>query len=179
MTLEPTQIAGFNQWFDAANATTARFYGIGGDWQASKELNLGAEATRRDYKEVIINSAGGLSREPRDETIFRLYGYWKPRRKISTSAEFTFDRFNATTDTLDIPMRVDTISVPLSVRYFLAVRHVRESWPDLCEPESATVADEFVRRREIQFLYRRRRTRLPASQPVRNHQPAGLQPVQG
>src|SRR5262249_8917042 len=47
-TIEPTQIAGFNQLFDDLNATRSKRWGIGLDQKISEQLVAGAEWSRRE-----------------------------------------------------------------------------------------------------------------------------------
>ena len=53
-TLEPTQIAGFNQFFDDLNATKSWRYGAGLDWQMTKDIFAGAELTWRELDEPVL-----------------------------------------------------------------------------------------------------------------------------
>ncbi|HET6466943.1 MAG TPA: TonB-dependent receptor, partial [Geminicoccaceae bacterium] len=46
--LEPTQVAGFNQFFDDLDGADTTRYGVGLDWRVMPRLWLGAEATWRD-----------------------------------------------------------------------------------------------------------------------------------
>ena len=55
-TLEPTQVAGFNQFFDEANATKSSRYGFGVDWQVTPDLAIGGEMTWRDIEEPFIDA---------------------------------------------------------------------------------------------------------------------------
>lgn len=50
-TIQPTQIAGFNQFFDDINATKAWFYGAGLDARIATDLSAGAEASRRNLSQ--------------------------------------------------------------------------------------------------------------------------------
>ena len=43
-TVEPTQIAGFNQFFDDINATKSTRYGAGLDWSLNPALTLGVKS---------------------------------------------------------------------------------------------------------------------------------------
>jgi len=126
-TLEPTQVAGFNQFFDEFDGTKSRRYGVGLDWEATNALFLGAEATWRDIKFPIIDvppdgSQGEALYLDHDEELYRGYLYWTPIPEIAISAEVAYDQFKAETSLLTdfggIPSEVDTFKVPLGVRYF-------------------------------------------------------------
>ena len=57
-TLEPTQVAGFNQFFDDTNATEAWRYGGAIDQKFTKDLFGGVEFSKRDLKVPITDFAG-------------------------------------------------------------------------------------------------------------------------
>jgi len=121
-TLEPTQVAGFNQYFDDANATKFKRYGVGADWKLSRDLAVGAEVTKRDLESPTINANTGKGIfEDRDEWTHRLYGYWTPADRWSLSGEFVYDKFRNKRDSvmaLDVPKSVTTLSLPVVARYF-------------------------------------------------------------
>jgi hypothetical protein len=120
-TIEPTQIAGFNQFFDDINGTKSRRYGLALDWQPTQSLALGAEATWRDLDEPIplVND---VVTEDRDEQTYSAYAFWTPWSELAFGTEFIYDRFKAqhgdVTFTLPIPEEVTTVSVPVWARYF-------------------------------------------------------------
>jgi tetratricopeptide (TPR) repeat protein len=124
-TIEPTQIAGFNQFFDDANGTEAWRWGAGLDWRLTNELFVGAEATWRSLKVPMLDVASGaVTFEDQDEQSNRAYVFWTPLRELALSAEFVYDRFEAEEGIAtemqfsQIPTKLETISVPLAVRYF-------------------------------------------------------------
>jgi hypothetical protein len=121
-TLEPTQVAGFNQYFDDANATKFERYGVGADWTLSQDLTIGAEATKRELDSPVINTNTGNGKfEDRDEWTHRVYGFWTPADRWSLSAEFVYDKFENESGSelaFDVPEYVRTLSFPLGVRYF-------------------------------------------------------------
>jgi tetratricopeptide (TPR) repeat protein len=121
-TLEPTQIAGFNQFFDDVNATKSTRYGFGLDHQLTPNLALGAEATWRDLDEPLFFGNDAI-KDQRDEQTHRGYVYWTPWSELALSAEVVYDRFKAqaggaTSQLPNVPEKVTTISVPAHARYF-------------------------------------------------------------
>jgi outer membrane receptor protein involved in Fe transport len=122
-TLEPTQVAGFNQFFDDLNATKSWEYGLGIDWTLTKDLFTGAELTWRNLDEPVLDG-DSTKFEERDEQLYRGYLYWTPMSRIAFSAELIYDRYHADqgtateSETEPLPRKVDTLSVPLSARYF-------------------------------------------------------------
>jgi tetratricopeptide (TPR) repeat protein len=120
-TIEPTQIAGFNQFFDDVNGTEAWRWGVGADWRITNELFVGAEATWRDLDVPIFLGSDDVVREHWDEQSHRAYAFWTPIPEVALSAQFVYDHFNAEkgegTDS-GVPRKVQTFSVPLVARYF-------------------------------------------------------------
>jgi tetratricopeptide (TPR) repeat protein len=121
-TLEPTQVAGFNQFFDDANGTKSTRYGLGVDGKVTPEVLLGAEYTRRKIDWPITPPGGGdVYFENRDEWLHRLYAYWTPLESLAVDASLVFDKFeneNDSTVSDAIPQHVKTYSAPVAVRYF-------------------------------------------------------------
>jgi opacity protein-like surface antigen len=124
-TLEPTQIAGFNQFFDDNNATKSWRYGGGLDWRAADNVFIGAEVTWRKIDVPIFERFNGtvldVQTEDQKERAHRAYINWT-LDALALSAEFVYDRFKSergvSTDSLGDPRKLETISVPLGVRYF-------------------------------------------------------------
>jgi tetratricopeptide (TPR) repeat protein len=118
-TIEPTQIAGFNQFFDDANGTEALRYGVAFDARLTEDLYAGVELSRRhlDFP-ILFRPAGVIVREDRDEEIYRAYLYFTPHRHWALTTELVYDRFTRTAAIAGLPTEVETIGVPASVRYF-------------------------------------------------------------
>lgn len=123
-TLEPTQVAGFNQYFDDENGTKFWRFGGGADWKISPDVSAGAEVTWRYIDEPLyFNTNRTWQTEQRREQNHRLYAYWTPTDTVALSAGFVYDRFRAdgqdfATDSGVVPERVITYSVPVGVKYF-------------------------------------------------------------
>ena len=120
-TLEPTQVAGFNQFFDDVDATRSKRYGIGADWQPSASLAAGAELSRRELKSVTFDAMQNAIFDDRDEWTHRVYGYWAPTDRWALTAEGVYDRFENDDSSLVaniVPERVRTVTVPIKATYF-------------------------------------------------------------
>jgi hypothetical protein len=124
-TLEPTQVAGFNQLFDDINATKSWRYGAGVDWRVTEDLALGGEVTWRDLDEPVLDlgtTAGEVVLEDREEQLHRAYIYWTPLDAVAVRGEFVYDRYEAESGQAtafgNLPERVITYSLPLGVRLF-------------------------------------------------------------
>ena len=97
--LEPTQVAGFNQFYDDLNNTVSRRYGLAIDHTFSSNLHGGVEVSRRD-SDVAQN--GILSPIPlvvlhtvRPSTLDRrsAYLYWTPTSWLGLSMNYQFERY--------------------------------------------------------------------------------------
>jgi Tfp pilus assembly protein PilF len=118
-TLEPAQIAGFNQLFDDVNATRSTGYGAGLDWHVSKDVAAGVELTQRKFEEpVLVNNVA--QSEDRHEWRRIAYVYWTPAPRWSLRAEAVHDRYESDEASLDAnrPRYLKTVTVPLQLRYF-------------------------------------------------------------
>jgi len=124
-TLEPTQVAGFNQFFDEANATKSRRYGFGMDWQVTPDLAIGGEMTWRDIEEPFIDGdQNRIVDVDTNEQLHQAYIYWTPFDELAVRAGFAYDKFDRESEdflarvTSQDPLKVETISVPVNLSYF-------------------------------------------------------------
>lgn len=122
-TLEPTQVAGFNQFYDDENATVSDNYGIAVDQVFSGNLTGGIEFHRRNLEVPLeaFAATAGFSEADWDEDIGRAYLYWTPHPMLAASAEYQyekFDRGNKFAGELHAT-ELTTHRLPLGVRLFL------------------------------------------------------------
>jgi len=95
-TLEPTQVAGFNQFFLAAEGDRAWRYGVAIDKKFSTNFYGGLELSASELDVVFIDSSGGSSvARLRDweERLGRAYLYWTPHTWLALSAEYLDEWF--------------------------------------------------------------------------------------
>jgi outer membrane receptor protein involved in Fe transport len=124
-TLEPTQVAGFNQFFDDLNGAESWREGIGVDHRLMDGLYIGGEATWRQLDEPVFVEDDARHEQFNEQT-HRAYVFWSPPalQELALSAEFVYDRFEAsdegefTDDAFGFPEDLETISVPVSAKYF-------------------------------------------------------------
>jgi hypothetical protein len=120
-TLEPTQVAGFNQFFDDANGTESWRYGVAWDQKFPKNIYFGLEGSYRDLDIPYILTTGVGSSDNREEDAEEYYGlaylFLTPHDWISLKAEFEYERFESDGET-DLPENVDTYRVPVGVNFF-------------------------------------------------------------
>ncbi len=119
-TLEPTQVAGFNQFYDDPDGTKVWRYGIAIDHTFSDRLYGGAEYSERDLERPSIDL--DLDRVDFDdwrEKVMRSYFYWAPHPRWAFSAEYLFEQFEREGFTgFEQISELDTHRFPLGVNYF-------------------------------------------------------------
>ncbi len=129
-TLEPTQIAGFNQFFDDSNGSESRRIGIGLDSQLTKQFYTGIEISERT---IYVPQSGQMRLlkifefDKQKEQVLRGYLYHTPHPYWAFRSEIQFERFTRN-DVNDVnnrirlrdndPVAIETLSAPLSAEYF-------------------------------------------------------------
>ncbi len=111
-TIEPTQIAGFNQLFDDADGTEARRYGAALDHKFSQTLFGGIEVSKRELKTPFI-SENKVSFSKETEELYRAYINWTPNQHVAITLGYQREHFRSP----DIPSTKTQI-IPLSLGYF-------------------------------------------------------------
>ncbi len=133
-TLEPTQVAGFNQFFDEADGTRAWTYGVALDRKLTADLFAGAEIARRDLVTPFQNPVvGAVETADWKERTGRAYLYWTPATRLALGAEYIEERFDRDLASQIQFARVTTRRVPLSASYFHPCgffSRVRTTWFD-------------------------------------------------
>lgn len=124
-TLEPTQVAGFNQFFDDLPGTESTRYGAALDWRNGEDFWGGIELSRRDLDEPtkVITETGEETAQfdEQKEEVHRLYLYWTPAERWSAQASLVFDKYEGEGLAVEFgprPKEVETISLPISLSYF-------------------------------------------------------------
>jgi tetratricopeptide (TPR) repeat protein len=116
-TLEPTQVAGFAQFFDDLDATKAWRYGVGVDQKITKEIFGGSEFSFRNLR-IPVTDDPSLPPTMADgrEYLARTYLFWTPNNWLATRIEYNFERFKH--ELAALPAHVNTHSVPLGLTFF-------------------------------------------------------------
>ncbi|WP_275689468.1 FecR domain-containing protein [Nitrosomonas sp. JL21] len=133
--LEPTQVVGFNQFYDDPNGARARRMGIGLDFHYLNKIYSGIEISqRRLIVPTIIQEVEqehDLKREhlqPQSEHLLQAYLYWLPGHYWAIRSEPRVERFKRDINDERLaqgfngakePVRIHTLSVPFSIEYFL------------------------------------------------------------
>lgn len=110
--IEPTQVAGFNQIFpDYANWQATR-YGIGFDQKLFETLSFGVEASRRN-----LASLDAFLITHWHENQYRAYLLWAFNSKYSLKFDYIMESFR--NDNLEYgPINTDTMLFPISLNYY-------------------------------------------------------------
>ncbi|MBI5418686.1 MAG: TonB-dependent receptor [Deltaproteobacteria bacterium] len=93
-TIEPTQVAGFNQFFDDMEGTKSWRYGAAVDRKFREDLYGGAEFTWSDLDVPVLVSGSSTVQERSDwtERVGRAYLYWTPHPWMALRAEYMYER---------------------------------------------------------------------------------------
>lgn len=115
-TLEPTQIAGFNQLYDDPIGSKTRKKGIGLDARIFDNFYGGFEGSVRRLKVPIL----GLPSETQKELLYRAYFYGLLSPKWSISGEIQFEKFTRKENINNglEPNKIQTLNTPISLNYF-------------------------------------------------------------
>lgn len=120
-TLEPTQVAGFNQFYDEVNTTDTWTYGGAIDQKFTNTLTGGIEYTYRDLNVPFTSFIGPdpeLVDVDWDENKIRTYLFWAPHEWVALSAEWLWEKFNRD-QTLNLGIKnLETHYLPLGINFF-------------------------------------------------------------
>lgn len=122
-TIEPTQVAGFNQFFDDPNGTKSTRKGIGLDTRLLDNLYVGLEASIRNLRVPVARliiadddkTIQGVDKQ--EEQVYRSYAYIALNSNWSATGEFQFENFTRHAIGND-PNKIQTLSAPVSIKYF-------------------------------------------------------------
>jgi tetratricopeptide (TPR) repeat protein len=119
-TLEPTQVAGFNQFFDDLNGTEAWRYGGAIDQKFTHNIFGGVEFSKRDLNVPFLDTfdpANPIIREAgMDESLGRAYLFWTPHRALALRVQYIFERLESErTPQSDQPEELDTHRIPFGI----------------------------------------------------------------
>ncbi len=123
-TVEPTEVAGFNQFFDDCEGTKSWRYGVGLDHHIMPSLYGGVELSRRDLDVPYMQfGKEGIRYAHWREDLARAYLYWIATKQAVATAEYQYEKFDRTDyqpGEEDI-VCLETHRLPLSVGLFLPI----------------------------------------------------------
>ena len=120
-TLEPTQVAGFNQFYDDPSGTSAWRYGVAVDQKFGSHVFAGLEGSWRDLQvphQIVGAGSTVVTREPAREKLARAYLFFTPYDWVALRAEYQFEQFRRDELLLFAFKKLDTHRVPLGVQLF-------------------------------------------------------------
>ncbi len=117
-TLEPTQVAGFNQFFDDPEASDTWTYGVALDQKLPKDVYFGAELSYRDLDVPFYDLDFTLDEAKWEEYFGRAYLYWAPHDWWSLKAEYLYEEFERDENYPDGIKDLRTHRVPLGINFF-------------------------------------------------------------
>jgi tetratricopeptide (TPR) repeat protein len=120
-TLEPTQVSGFNQFYDDTPGTDAWRYGIGLDQKITNNINVGVEYSLRDLEiPFVIADDEGANRQKTDldEKFFRAYVYWTPLHWTSITTEAYWEKHDGGEEIGEFK-ELETWWFPIGINIFL------------------------------------------------------------
>jgi Tfp pilus assembly protein PilF len=85
--LEPTQLAGFNQFFDDSNGTVSDSGGLAADFELSESISAGLQVTHRSLDAPFIDFDASVRFESQREDSISGYLYWLPNDRFSITFE--------------------------------------------------------------------------------------------
>lgn len=121
-TLEPTQVAGFNQFFDDNDIEAVRSWRYGGAIDQKFSLNLygGVEYSLRDmsvpFEDLTVDPAK-IKNADWHEHIARAYLFWTPHPWLALRAAYQYEEFERAKDFTIFLRRLATHSVPLGLTF--------------------------------------------------------------
>jgi hypothetical protein len=114
-TIEPTQIVGFNQFFDDINGTIAWRYGVAMDHKFSKNIFAGLEYTERSLDVPEINFKSHIW----NENLARAYLYFSPSELFSLGTEYFYEAVDRGNNPLGTGVfNADTHWIPITLNIF-------------------------------------------------------------
>ena len=121
--LEPTEVAGFNQFFSATEGVRATRYGFGADQKFASGLWGGAEFSRRELRvPFLMGYPLTVYHRQEDEWQGRAYLNWAAHDRLALTAEYLYERFKREApDGATGPeqfAKLVTNRVPLGLRYY-------------------------------------------------------------
>lgn len=114
--IEPTQIAGFNQSYDNSSGTEFDRIGVALDLNPNRDTSFSVEATHENNAFVIEDIVDG-----RTETNVKLSASWSMTDNLVLGADVIAERYNnrqLPPDSFSDITQLETIKAPVKMRYF-------------------------------------------------------------
>jgi hypothetical protein len=113
-TIEPTQVAAFDQFFDEPTGTEARRYGIAVDHKFTMALYGGLDFSAREQRVPRRTPPKGEW----DERAYRAYVDWTVNPRIAATLAYQLEEFENAKRTPGVPETTTTHFVEAGLRFF-------------------------------------------------------------
>jgi hypothetical protein len=119
-TIEPTQVAGFNQLFDDKNGTAAWRYGAAADHTFAPGLFGGIAFSHFDLDVSYEDQYANLERVDWEERTGRAYLFWTPFNWMSAGINYRYERFERDNEFVgnDLFTHLETHRIPVRLNFF-------------------------------------------------------------
>jgi Tfp pilus assembly protein PilF len=123
-TIEPTQVAGFNQFFRDSVSTESWRYGLAADIKLQPDLYAGMEVSLRDQGVPYLQQAEQPGAPPTvnsatwRESGARAYLNWTPTNWLALGMEYQFDKFEEAREFTKGTLSLKTHRLPLTMSLF-------------------------------------------------------------
>jgi hypothetical protein len=121
-TIEPTQVAGFNQFFDDTDASDTWRYGVAVDQKISTDTYAGGEVSKRDIDLRRFGSSPSppvpVIEETYKEKLARAYLYWAPDKLTALNVEYQYEPFDQPYPSLEDFTALTSHRVALGCSFF-------------------------------------------------------------
>jgi outer membrane receptor protein involved in Fe transport len=121
LTIEPTQVAGFNQQFDDIAGSETRRAGVALDIRLTEDLTAGAMVSQRKLRSPVSTIGGPVSLDDRKEKYHHMYLNWLPAKRLAMSLDYEYEQEESQ---LVPPEQITTHRIPVQLKYFSAGRSV-------------------------------------------------------
>lgn len=157
-TIEPTQVAGFNQIFEDAKAARTKTWreGVGLDQKFTDTLFGGIEFSRRDIDWPYFGGSPPSSLTASwEDNIVRTYLYWAFCTRLTASLEFQYENLDRGEGTIDYFDKITTYRVPFGFNFFHPSGFFAKMRPTFIHQEghfSSLLSDRFSSQQDT-FVY--------------------------
>ncbi|MBW2641471.1 MAG: TonB-dependent receptor, partial [Deltaproteobacteria bacterium] len=119
-TLEPTQVAGFNQFFEDGEGTESWRYGMAFDQKFTATVYSGVEFSRRDMDVPFFDRYLQVQEVDWEENLARVYLYWTPHKLLAISGEYGYERLKRDSEHVGTEelTKVKTHRISLGTKFF-------------------------------------------------------------
>ena len=118
-TIEPTQVSGFNQFFDDIDGTETERYGFAFDQRFSSTVFGGIEVSWRDLiTPKFTEKERKTLFEDQNEQFHRAYLYWAPTTSLALSVEYFIEDIEKMLRGAPPKETINTHLIPITISYY-------------------------------------------------------------